>query len=161
MFGGLVTKSRPTLVTPWTVAYQAPLSMGFFRQEYWSGLPFLYPGDLPDPGIRPRSPALAGGFFTAEPPGKVRLGIKRLFKGLILILGNQETTAEFTLSSTYSPAFLRRVRSVVCGEGNSFLDHPCPHAVKQELSFNINIIAGQVLLKTSPQNLTGRDCVYS
>ena len=45
-------------VTPWTVAYQAPLSMGFSRQEYWSGLPFPSPGDLPDPRIEPRSPAL-------------------------------------------------------------------------------------------------------
>ena len=44
--------------TPWTVAYQAPLSMGFSRQEYWSGLPFPSPGDLPDPGIKPGSPAL-------------------------------------------------------------------------------------------------------
>ena len=47
-----------------TVAYQDPLSMGFSRQEYWSGLPFPPPGDLPDPGIKPASPALAGGFFT-------------------------------------------------------------------------------------------------
>ena len=59
-------------VTPWTVACQAPLSMGFPRQEYWSGLPFSPPGDLPDPGIKPASPALAGGFFTAQPPGKPR-----------------------------------------------------------------------------------------
>ena len=56
--------------TPWTVAYQAPPSMGFSRQEYWSGLPFLSPGDLPDLGIEPISPALAGGFFTTESPGK-------------------------------------------------------------------------------------------
>ena len=56
--------------TPWTIAYQAPLSMGFSRQEYWSGLPFPSPGDLPDPGIKPASPALACGFFTTEPPGK-------------------------------------------------------------------------------------------
>ena len=58
--------------TPWTVAHQAPLSMGFSRQEYWSGLPFPSPGDLPDPGIEPASlvsPALAGGFFTPAPPG--------------------------------------------------------------------------------------------
>ena len=54
-------------VTPWTVAHQAPLSMGFFRQEYWSGLPFPSPGDIPDPAIKPRSPSLTGGFFTAEP----------------------------------------------------------------------------------------------
>ena len=44
--------------TPWTVAHRAPLSMGFSRQEYWSGLPFPSPGDLPEPGIEPRSPAL-------------------------------------------------------------------------------------------------------
>ena len=53
--------------TPWTGACQAPLSMGFFRQEYWSGLPFPPPGDLPNPGTEPmslESPALAGGFFT-------------------------------------------------------------------------------------------------
>ena len=56
--------------TPWTVARQAPLSMGFPRQEYWSGLPFPSPGDLPDPGIKPQSSALAGGFFTTEPTGK-------------------------------------------------------------------------------------------
>ena len=56
--------------TSWTVALQAPLSMGFFRQEYWSGLPCPPPGDLPDPGIVPTCPALAGGFFTTAPCGK-------------------------------------------------------------------------------------------
>ena len=66
----LVTKSSLTLVTPRTVAHQAPLSIGFPRQEYWSGLPFLSPGDCPNPGIKPVSPALAGIFFTAEPPRK-------------------------------------------------------------------------------------------
>ena len=58
------------LVTPWTVAYQAPLSMGFSRQEYWSGLPFLSPGDLPDPGIEPRSPTLQTHTLPSEPPRK-------------------------------------------------------------------------------------------
>ena len=60
-------------VTPRTIAHQAPLPMGFSRQEYWSGLPCPPPGDLPDPGITPvslRSPALAGGFFTNSTPGK-------------------------------------------------------------------------------------------
>ena len=56
--------------TPWTIAHQAPLSMGFPRQEYRSVLPFTSPGDLPEPGIKLMSPALAGGFFTIEPPGK-------------------------------------------------------------------------------------------
>ena len=57
-------------MTPWTVTYQATLTMGFSRQECWSGLPFPSPGDLPDPGIEPVSPALASGFFIAEAPGK-------------------------------------------------------------------------------------------
>ena len=61
-----------TLATPWTVTHQAPLSMGSPRQEYWSRLPFCFPGDLPDPGIEPMSPALTGRFFTTEPPGKPR-----------------------------------------------------------------------------------------
>ena len=57
---------------PWTVAIQAPLSMGFPRQEYWSGLPLPSPGDLLYPGIEPMSPTLAGGFFTNEPPAKAQ-----------------------------------------------------------------------------------------
>ena len=65
-----VTKSRSTLATPWTVAPQAPRSMGFPRQEYWSGLPFPPPGDLPNPRIESASLALAGGFFTTELSGK-------------------------------------------------------------------------------------------
>jgi len=61
--------------TPWTVVYQAPLSMGFSRQEYWSGFPFPPPGDLPGPGIKPMSlmfPALAGGFFTTSTTWEAR-----------------------------------------------------------------------------------------
>ena len=57
-------------VTPWTVACQAPLSMGFPRHEYWTGLPFSSPGDFPHLGIKPTSYALVGGFFTTESPGK-------------------------------------------------------------------------------------------
>ena len=70
---GLVAKSCLTLVTLWTIAHKAPLSMGFPRQEYWSRLPFPPPRDLPDPGMEPVSLAslvLAGVFFTTEPPGK-------------------------------------------------------------------------------------------
>ena len=57
-------------VTPWTVASQAPLSMGFSRQEYWSGLPFPALGDLPDPGMEPGSPALWADSLPSEPHGK-------------------------------------------------------------------------------------------
>ena len=59
-----------SFVTPWTVAHQALLSRGFPRQEYWSGLPFPFPGDLPHPGIETMSPALAGRLFTTEPTEK-------------------------------------------------------------------------------------------
>ena len=55
--------------TPWTVAYQASLSMGFSRQEDWSGLPLPSPGDLPDPGVEPRPPALQAEVLPSEPPG--------------------------------------------------------------------------------------------
>ena len=73
-------KSLQAFQTPWTVALQAPLSMGFSRQEYWSGLPCPPPGDLPDPGIKPavlKSPALAGGFFTTSATweAKILLGV--------------------------------------------------------------------------------------
>ena len=66
----LVLKSCLTFVTPWTVACQTPLAMGSSRQEYWSGLPFPPPWDLPDPGIEPmspESPAVAGGFWAYMP----------------------------------------------------------------------------------------------
>ena len=69
----LVTQLCPTLCNPWTVACQTPLSMEFSRQEYWSGLPFPPPGDLPDPGIEPASlmsPALEAGSLPLASPGK-------------------------------------------------------------------------------------------
>ena len=69
--GRLVTKSCPTLATPWTVACQAPLSMGFSRPEYWSGFLFPSPGDLTDPGIELRSPALQGDSLATQLQGKV------------------------------------------------------------------------------------------
>ena len=71
--GGLVAKSCPSLAIPWTVERQPPLSMGFPREEYQSGLPFPSPRDLLNPGIEPKplvSPALVGRFTTTEPPGK-------------------------------------------------------------------------------------------
>ena len=72
MHAQLLSCIRP-FATLWTVDHEAPLSKVFPRQKYWSGLPFLTPGDLLDPGIKPVSlvfPALVGGFFTTEPPGK-------------------------------------------------------------------------------------------
>ena len=73
---GLVTKSCLTLVTPRTVACQAPLSTGCSRQEYWSGLPFPSPGDLPDPGIEPVVGRLFIDWVTREAPLMLGLGLK-------------------------------------------------------------------------------------
>ena len=74
VMGNSKVKSSRSVVsnfaTPWTVAYQAPLSMGFSRQECWSGLPFPSPGDLPDPGIEPGSHVLQADALPSEPPGK-------------------------------------------------------------------------------------------
>ena len=66
-----VAQSCPTLMDSWTAAHQAPPSMEFSRQEYWSGLPFPSPGDIPDPQIEPRSPAVQADALLSEPPGKL------------------------------------------------------------------------------------------
>ena len=95
-------------VTPWTEASQAPLSMGFSRQEYWSGLPFPSLGYLPGPGTEPTSPVLAGGFFTDEPPGKPHLPNTQLRSGLmtenILSLKRTRGESEKFLLSQLCPA---------------------------------------------------------
>ena len=80
MVGGLVSKLCPTLETPWTIARQAPLSMVFSRQEYWSGLPFPSPGNLPDPGIKPGSPALQADSLLTELQGKLLLLLSNCFQ---------------------------------------------------------------------------------
>ena len=82
--------------TPWTVAYQAPLSMGFSRQQYWSGLPFPSPGDLPNPAIKPRSPALQTDALPSEPPGKSINGVSALLKQ------GKADTCGLTIYSIYS-----------------------------------------------------------
>ena len=76
------TRSLLFCATLWTIAHQAPLSMGFSGQEYWSGLPFPPPGDLPDPRLKPASPAspvLTGGIFTSVPPRKPWLQHRGIF----------------------------------------------------------------------------------
>ena len=86
-----VAHSCPTLLRPsWTAAHQAPLSMEFSQQEHWSGLPFPFPGDLPNPGIEPASPALAGRFFAAwEAPSSQYPAFKSLQWPLVLCYGPQ------------------------------------------------------------------------
>ena len=89
----LVTICVWLFVTPWTVACQAPPSMGFSRHEYWSGLPLPSPRDLPDPGMEARSPALQTDFLPPELPGKPRVAIGRclnipgILRSLFYVLG--------------------------------------------------------------------------
>ena len=76
--GEVKSLSRVRLsATPWTVDYQVPPSMGFSRQEYWSGLPFPSPVDLPNPGTEPRSLTLQADTLTSEPPGKSLLKVTK------------------------------------------------------------------------------------
>ena len=92
--GSLISDSA----TPWTTAHPAPLSMEFSRQEYWNGLPFLTPGDLPDLGIEPASLlslALAGGFFTTVPPGKPNIIKATYDKFTVNIILNGENQRHF------------------------------------------------------------------
>ena len=95
----LVTQSCPTLCNAMDCSLQAPLSMEFSRQEYWSGLPFPSPGDLPESGMELEYPALAGGFFIPELPGKPKLtgekkkifattllGVRLLFQKMTVVI---------------------------------------------------------------------------
>ena len=84
-------------MTPWTVACQAPLSMGFCRQEYWSGLPWPPPEDLPDPGIEPGFPELQADSLLSEPPGKPRATPKKT--GVLLVRKNGRKDNRCTASS--------------------------------------------------------------
>ena len=99
-----------SFVTPWTVAHQLPRSMGFSRQEYWSGLPFLSPENLSYPGSKPCSPALVGGFFTTEPPGRPKSRI-HIFNDNVrgaMILTSQEQIPVWVLGfpGPVTPGFL-------------------------------------------------------
>ena len=104
--------------TPWTVAHQAPLSMGVSKQGNWSGLPFPSPGDLPDPGIEPASPALTGRFFTTEPPWKSIVDLRNLqiFFLQDVSPGQKNPIVRFAFVTSvaplepYSPVFIQNVQ---------------------------------------------------
>ena len=122
------------LMNPWTTACQAPLSMGFLRQEYWSGLLFSSPGDLPDPGIKPKSLALTGRLFTTESPGKPNINYtsiknKRFKPPSLPRLSTSPTQDYYNISLyAYHP-------------GSQFPLHFCPfHADKISYIFKIMFI---------------------
>ena len=90
---------------PWTLAHQALLSMEFFRQEYWSGLPFPSPRDLPDPGIKPRSPTLPADSLLSEPSGKLSVGgVKTSFNVTQLVVSLLTLSLVFLIEThVFSP----------------------------------------------------------
>ena len=99
---------------PWTVACHAPLSVEFSRQEYWGGLPFPSPGDLPNQWFEPTSPALAGGFFTSEPPGKPMISFT---------MAQEYQVGWHTLDCTFDLLSLMATRSIksdIFGKKNFF-----------------------------------------
>ena len=99
-----------SFVTPWTVACQVPLSVGFPRQEYWSGVPFPPSGDLPDPGIKPVVPALADRFFTTVPPRKLSC-IGQCFINLVVCYNHRGSLLEVWIPGIYPERFLFFKRS--------------------------------------------------
>ena len=128
----LVTQSCPAPCDPWTIAHQLPLFMEFSRQEYWSGLPFPSPGDLPDPGIEAGSPALQANSLPSEPPGKPPIQNKKFFffflrwngkKGLfqiwigclLKILSNRKVFLSLNYSARH-----RQLSTLFCGPAHPF-----------------------------------------
>ena len=111
-----------SFVTLWTVTHQAPLSMEFSRQEYWSGLPCPPAGDLPDPGIEPVNPALAKGFFTSEPHGKpLRLNFVQLLSRVQLFATPWTAAHQASLSFTISKSLLKLVSSELMMPSNHLI----------------------------------------
>ena len=105
-------------MTPWTIAHQSPLSMEFSRQEYWSGLPFPPPGDIPNPGIEPMSPAspaVAGGFFTAVTPGKP---IKKKKRGYCMNIDIPESLETQNVQKKKKSTFVLTLGPLVLQTGN-------------------------------------------
>ena len=105
--------------TPWTVANGAPPSMGFSRQEYWSGLPFPSPGDLPDPGIEPGSPALQADALPSEPPGKSYVEsigeckAKRSCKTAFVNIINLRSIVKLMIQRNWSVFHLLRIKDTI------------------------------------------------
>ena len=115
-----------SFAAPWTAAHQAPLSMRFARQEYWSGLPFPSPGDLPCPGIEPASPALAGRLFTTKPPRKPRgpvIMCKYLYSRLLTTFSVHWVCTDIDFS-TWGDSM--KLSDSLCGRKEN-LSPPTPH----------------------------------
>jgi len=143
-FSSEVTQSCPTLATPWTVPRHAPQSMEFSRQEYWSGLPFPSPGDLPDPGIEPGSPVLQADALPSEPPGKLCLRVLHKTKTKVIatmtswleVLGKKPHLCSSKLLAKFYFFTLLRLTSFLVAVSWELLStsRGCPHLFSQGAS---------------------------
>ena len=131
----LFAQSCLTLELSRTIAHQAPLSMGFPRQEYWRGLPFPSPGDLPDPGIEPVFPALASGFFTTGPPGKPHYLFYYAIKlSLSISIVVTKIMASGPITSwQIDGETMETVRDFILGGSKITADGHCSHEIKRRL----------------------------
>ena len=143
--------------TPWTIAHQSPLSMGFSRQEYWSGLPCLPPGDLPNSGTEPESPALQAYSLPSEPPGKllyIQHSPTKFSRPASVFLTNMARRLQPPLfSSVFPPMNYVLFPYSVC----SFSFSLSTHIITFQRSFHISL--GKAYLTTIiPANLTSFSC---
>ena len=127
-------------MTPWTAALRLLCPWGFSRQEYWSGLPFPSPGDLPDPGIEPRSPALQAESFLSEPPGKPMYGHNMPFLCFILVLGK-----------TILKKSLKRIAFRAINSKSQFSFTCCPefsnnNLVRPERNLGVNLVSSLIFI---------------
>ena len=133
--------------TPWTVAYHASPPMGFSRQEYWSGLPFPSPGDLPDPGIEPGSPAFQADAVTSEPPGNPQLYRKAAVSKALFGEGNGTPLQYSCLENPMGgEAWWATVHGVAEGQTRlsdfSFTFHF--HALEKEMATHSSVLAWRI-----------------
>ena len=132
-------------VTPWTIALQALLSMGFSRQEYWCGLPFPSPGDLPNLGTESGSPALAGGFFTTEPPGKPLFVAVQLLNHVWFFVPPWTAARQASLSITSSRS-LFKLMSIESVMPSNILILCCPLLLPPSIFPSIMVFSNESVL---------------
>ena len=126
-------------MTPWTVAHQAPLSMSFSRQGYWSGLPFPSPWDLPNPGIKPRSPELQADSLLTELQGKPTKN-QRTLHSLIIIIELKQTTIHLMVRSDQCQVKKKKMEGEIANHYHAYISLPQPTLLMKSFTFEIAYI---------------------
>ena len=140
--GSLDAKSCLTLCDTMDCSHQAPLSMGFSRQEYWSGLPFPSPGDLPNPGVEPLVSCSAGGFFTPEPPGKPLLTAIEPY--LSLLIEHFDSSIKLKVNCFICFPSYSVVKNLPVNAGGSDLIPGSRDCLEREMATHFSILAWEI-----------------